>query len=312
MTRLFALCLLVLSGCASLGLGTHAAEPETIIRGQPPALEDPAARPRLRRSPKSQDASAAEANSDDAPPRRTSDGENVGDRPAELPPDAPYEVSGPSIVDDSEDAVAAEPVTPTFTYSRTPLPPLVEPPLVPPSQVVNADTIEGIAGIYAGGGARLDPLAGTGALGLFHYPTSWLSWRAGLAGATFSNSDERLIAGGAELGLRVQTPTQLAPFVGVGTFLGWQEQKTTTTTVSKESFWGLHSTSTTTETKTKGLATVYPEVGVIFWVSPHVYLATRAAYNFTSLRHDKESWMLGLELGLGMKPDAESTPDEGE
>lgn len=274
--RVLLLCLWGLSGCATFGVAPPVSAPETIIHGQSPDQEEP------------------------APPRR----------PFNLPPETPFEVSGPSIVDDSEDAVAAEPpVTPTFTYSRTPLPPLVEPPPVPPSQIVNADTIEGIAGFYAGGGARLDPLAGTGALGLFHYPTSWLSWRAGLAGATFSNSDERLIAGGAELGLRVQTPTQLAPFVGVGTFLGWQEQKTTTTTVSEESFWGFHSTQTTTKTKTKGLATVYPEVGVIFWVSPHVYLATRAAYNFTSLRHDKESWMLGLELGLGMKPDAESTPD---
>ena len=81
-------------------------------------------------------------------------------------------------------------------------------------QASDARHLAGKGGTFYGGAGQSDPFAGGLEVGGFSYPTSWLEGRASLA-LLASSAGENLFYG-LNLGIRAQSPTRLAPFVGVG------------------------------------------------------------------------------------------------
>lgn len=165
-------------------------------------------------------------------------------------------------------------------------------------QALDARHTGGLGGIYASGGAQVRPESGRamgGAeLGAEGYVTCWLTGRAALAG--YYGHDEGFA--GAELGTRLQTPTRIAPFVGIGTFQGfsrgeeladddgldndgdgWQDER-------GEKDWYVDGY----------LAVVYPEVGVHAWINGSWRVTTYGRYLVTSEGRAYDDWLLGLQV----------------
>ena len=165
-------------------------------------------------------------------------------------------------------------------------------------QAIDARHTEGLGGTYLSGGAQVRPDSGTamfgGELGAEAYGTSWLTGRGALSG--YYGHDEGFL--GADLGFRLQTPTRIAPFVGVGTFQGisrgvrladedgldndddgrWDEKGETDGYID-----GL-------------LSVVYPEVGVHAWLNGNWRITTYGRYLVTSQGRAYDDWLLGLQL----------------
>ncbi len=91
-------------------------------------------------------------------------------------------------------------------------------------QAADARFQSGSSGMFVSGGVYTRPDAKTalGAIdvGIESYATSFLTMRGSLMAA--AGDDDWFT--GLDLGLRLQSPTRLAPFVGVGTFTGYAEE----------------------------------------------------------------------------------------
>ena len=138
---------------------------------------------------------------------------------------------------------------------------------------------------------------GTLELGREVYDTSYLSHRLSLSGLVGDNTS----AFGAEAGVRLQTPTRLAPFVGVGGFGGirtidavtlgldaWNDSNNPLDLLEDEPI---------TES-VNGLATFYPEVGAHFWIDGNIRVSGFGRYTITSEGRDYDDWMVGGQLTL--------------
>ena len=81
---------------------------------------------------------------------------------------------------------------------------------------------EGRSGVALSVAGRQDPaILGVQAQGLIH-PTAWSSFHFGVAFLASPDFDEEIHAG-FPFGLQFQPPWRIAPFVGVGFFLGYDE-----------------------------------------------------------------------------------------
>ncbi len=109
--------------------------------------------------------------------------------------------------------------------------------------------------------------------------------------------------GGVDLGARVQTPTRLAPFVGVGTFLGYSEHE-----VCGEHDWidndddGWTDEWGEKDTETGFLAAVYPELGAHFWLNGRARLTVSGAYLVTTEGRNSDFWFFGVGFGWLVGP----------
>jgi hypothetical protein len=87
-------------------------------------------------------------------------------------------------------------------------------------QAMDATHTEGLHGIFLSGGAQVRPESGHslggGDIGFESYAASWSTFRVGAS--AYFGADEGFV--GVDLGTRLQTPTRLAPFAGLGTFHG--------------------------------------------------------------------------------------------
>jgi hypothetical protein len=169
-------------------------------------------------------------------------------------------------------------------------------------QAWDARFLEGRTGGYAGAGAGLgvhgqSAIVG-GEIGGFHYVSHSVESRMGLAGLA-STSEQGGFTGGS-LGVRVQTPSRLAPFVGLGGFAGYSEKEESATDDGVDNDQDMfvdESDETTTEIN-HFLAAVYPEVGVHFWFNPRFRLTASASYYMTTGGRNDDTVMLGLNLGF--------------
>jgi hypothetical protein len=170
-------------------------------------------------------------------------------------------------------------------------------------QAADARFQEDACGCYASGGMvqRGDSDQGLLAveLGIEGYHTSYLTSRLALAG--MANSDDWFT--GADAGLRLQTPTRLAPFAGVGVFVGgakesivadddWQDNDDD----GDVDEWGEE------ETRMNGaIAAIYPETGVHFWWTPKIRLSAFGRYFVTSAGRHADDWLFGGGIAVFSK-----------
>ena len=168
-------------------------------------------------------------------------------------------------------------------------------------QMLDARHVAGDSGTYLKGAYSTEPDAGQLELGGFAYPNSFTELHGGLSVL----AGEQGLWGfpGLDLGMRIQTPSRIAPFVGAGVFGDLSE----TILVAlldddddcgcDESYRYVHS-----------FAAVYPEIGIHYWLDGTTRATLSAGYYFNSEGRDEDFWLIGFTIG-GVTRE-EPTPDD--
>lgn len=160
-------------------------------------------------------------------------------------------------------------------------------------QAVDARHVKGKSGPYAGLSGAGDPFAMGGEAGWFHYPTSYLEWHAGLAGLLYEG--ETPATGGVTAGARLQSPSRLAPFVGLGAYGGFTP-KMFLNGPNYIDDDGDGEIDESDELGNDGVIAIYPEAGVHFWLTPEWRLTGSTSY-WVAVDEDLDGfWMWNLSL----------------
>ncbi len=174
-------------------------------------------------------------------------------------------------------------------------------------QAIDARHTEGLGGIYLSGGAQVRPESGNamfGAeLGGESYATNWLTTRGSVSG--YYGDDEGFA--GVEAGARLQTPTRIAPFVGVGTALGASRgvQLADNDGIDNDDDWWVDEAGESYSYVDNLLSVIYPEVGVHAWINGSCRVTTFGRYLITSRGRNDDDWLIGLQLTVFTRPAAE-------
>lgn len=164
-------------------------------------------------------------------------------------------------------------------------------------QSADARFVAGRSGAYAGGAGQTDPGAAGAELGVFHYFDEHTEGRASLAWLASSAADNSFL--GANLGARVQTPSRVAPFAGVGMFGGYSDvtEAADNDRRDNDDDGAIDELGEEKTTIDGVLGAVNPEVGVHFWMTSQLRLTASASYYITTEGRDHDFWMYGVNLG---------------
>lgn len=165
-------------------------------------------------------------------------------------------------------------------------------------QALDARHAAGLGGVYvsAGGQYKADveePFVGA-EIGIESYPTSWFTGRAALA--TYIGDDEGYA--GLDAGFRLQTPTRIAPFVGVGTFHGGSRgvELADWDGVDNDDDGLIDERGEEKSGVDDWLSAVYPEAGTHLWVNGNLRLTAYGRYFVTTEGREHDDWLVGLQL----------------
>lgn len=159
-------------------------------------------------------------------------------------------------------------------------------------QAVDARHVAGKGGPYAGMSGVGDPFAMGGEGGWFHYPTSYLEWHGGLAGLLYEGNSSATV--GVTGGARVQVPSRVAPFAGIGAYGGATPYNLHDGDGIDDDGNGLVD-DLGEETNDYVLA-IYPEAGVHFWVTPEWRMTASTSYWVAVTDEVDGFWMWNLSL----------------
>ncbi|MDA7977492.1 MAG: hypothetical protein MPJ50_01825 [Pirellulales bacterium] len=164
-------------------------------------------------------------------------------------------------------------------------------------QAVDARFVDGGTGLFAGAAGTTDPGAAGAELGAFHYFREDIEGRASFAWLTNSAADDSFL--GVNLGARVQTPSRVAPFAGLGVFGGYSEfsEVADSDGIDNDDNGFIDERGEEKESVDGALGAVYPELGVHFWLTSHIRLTAAASYYVTTKGRDYDHWMYGVSLG---------------
>jgi hypothetical protein len=175
-------------------------------------------------------------------------------------------------------------------------------------QSVDARHLENKSGNYIGGAYANDPNSGGIEIGAFNYSSPQLESRLSLAALAGTGREDWFI--GANTGLRLQAPSRIAPFVGVGAFAGlnWEEVDARNDRRDNDDDGAIDELG---ETKTNydGLVAVYPEVGIHYWLGTNARLTASASYWVTTAGRDDDFWFIGAGISFLHGP-SEDEEDE--
>lgn len=165
-------------------------------------------------------------------------------------------------------------------------------------QAVDARFVDGRTGFYAGAAGQTDPGAAGAELGAFHYFREDTEGRASLAWLANSASDDSFL--GVNMGARVQTPSRVAPFAGLGLYGGYSEvtEAADADGIDNDGNGFIDEFGEEDSTIDGTLGAIYPEVGVHFWLVPNMRLTASASYYMTTEGRDHDFWMYGVNVGL--------------
>jgi hypothetical protein len=164
-------------------------------------------------------------------------------------------------------------------------------------QCVDARHVAGKRGGYLSAAVQGDPVSVGGHLGGFAYSSPSFEGRVALAGLAGTGAKDLFV--GIDGGLRFQTPTRLAPFVGVGTFLGYNKREVWGWRDGIDNDGDLQIDEPDEERAEYGfLAAVYPELGAHFWLNSRTRLTASGAYYVTTDGRDTDFWFFGLGIGM--------------
>jgi hypothetical protein len=165
-------------------------------------------------------------------------------------------------------------------------------------QMIDARHTDGLGGFYVGGGAQVLPESGTplfgGELGFERYPSNSFSHR--LSCTTYLGNDDGFA--GFDLGARLQTPSRVAPFAGLGGFIGLSPTWTPAETdgIDNDDNGWVDEPGETDFGIDGLLGIVYPEVGAHLWINGCWRVTTYARYLFTTEGRAQDDWLAGAQL----------------
>ncbi len=152
-------------------------------------------------------------------------------------------------------------------------------------QAVDARHVGGKSGIYVQAAGQTEPFNLGGEIGGFHYLSPCIEGRVGLQGLASTNA--RGFFGGLNTGVRLQSPTRLAPFAGVGGFAGVTD------------FWeDTENCCPHCRSDTRGIAGVYPELGLHYWLNGRSRLSLSGNYLVTTEGRRDDFWYYGVTLAF--------------
>ena len=164
-------------------------------------------------------------------------------------------------------------------------------------QAIDARHVADRSGVYVGGAASDEPFALGAELGAFHYFGSFLETRGGIKGLAGTAEKDWFLGG--DFGLRLQAPSRLTPFVGVGTFLGGNKHSV----LAEDDHLDNDDDLSVDERGEREdvysfLASVYPELGVHFWINGKTRLTAGAQYHLTTQGRSNDFWFFGVSLSF--------------
>lgn len=185
-------------------------------------------------------------------------------------------------------------------------------------QSADARHIHGKGGSYwsgsGGGGSRERyPATGSWSLGsLFFGADGMREQRVGLGMLHGTGARDNFF--GLDLGMRFSTPTRLAPFVGVGGFMGFafHNESANMDGIDNDDDGKIDEPNEDNE-EFNGILAGYPEAGLHYWLTSKTRLTGFGRYYFSEgdtvrLTGDREFWTVGLQLlhNFGEKPAEEA------
>ena len=166
-------------------------------------------------------------------------------------------------------------------------------------QASDARHTQHLKGYTLGGGVQMSTASET-ALGAIEvggecYVTNYFTTR--LAATGFTSEGNAFVGG--DVGVRLQSPTRLAPFVGVGSAVGLGVVDVAVAEI--QSALGADSEDiddTLSESAMVGV--VYPEIGVHYWLNGRFRVSALARHNFSYSSHAEslEGWLVGAQIGF--------------
>ena len=157
-------------------------------------------------------------------------------------------------------------------------------------------------GHYFGAAGADEPTSAGIELGLFQYLGPAVESRIGLKGLAGTGAREWYA--GVDLGLRTQSPSRLAPFAGIGTFVGGNGNH-----VAAEDDHLDNDDDGSVDERGEVrddphfMASVYPELGVHWWLNSSTRLTTSAQYHLTTDGRDSDFWFIGFSLSFLNAPE---------
>jgi len=143
-----------------------------------------------------------------------------------------------------------------------------------------------------------------GELTKFQYVGHSLELQGGLLGLAGTGNSN--LFGGLTAGARLQTPTRLAPFAGIGGLAAAGERDVSDDGIDNDNNLLIDEVG---EDSSEYYAAIYPEVGAHFWMTPRVRLTTRMAYHLTTTGRDDDQWMFGIGLSIVAPGDYAKVPE---
>jgi hypothetical protein len=163
-------------------------------------------------------------------------------------------------------------------------------------QSVDARHLAGKGGRWIGGAGGHSPNTGGAEFGYFFYPSAWTEVGLGLTGLIGTGAKDWFV--GPQASLRIQSPTRIAPFAGVGAFAGFNRHGVSADNDgldndddgSIDELWEKRSDY-------NAFAGVYPEVGVHLWTNGARRITANARYYITEDGRDTDFWFFGISFG---------------
>jgi len=147
---------------------------------------------------------------------------------------------------------------------------------------------------YIGMTGRVDPDSIGGEIGGVFQGSEYFSGRLSLALLYSENIDENFFTG-ANLGLRISLPYRISPFLGIGAFGGYTKE-----TISAEDDFTdnnddgiVDEHGEEKEAIDEVLFSIYPEVGLIIWITESFGISGNASYQIASAGRDHDYWYYG-------------------
>jgi len=159
-------------------------------------------------------------------------------------------------------------------------------------QAIDARHLRRKGGIYGAVAGRDQPGAAGGEAGVFYYPSPYIEGRIGLAGLIYDG--DAPVSGGLLAGARLQAPTRLAPFVGIGAYAGATPDFALSEDGLDNDLNGF--VDDDEEIETLFVGALVPEAGCHFWLNPAWRVTGSASYYVTTSGPEDNFLMISVSL----------------
>lgn len=189
-------------------------------------------------------------------------------------------------------------------------------------QALDARHTEDLSGLYFSGGVQQrqndDHAIFGGELGSESYVENWLTLRGSLATYIGESDDGGTEGyGGLDLGIRFQTPSRIAPFVGVGIFNGISRgtESANGDGIDNDDDGAIDERNERRSTVDGWLTAIYPEVGLHVWANSRVRVSGFGRYFITTEGRQQDDWLIGAQFTVftrdvgGPDEDPDRDPD---